>query len=160
VSAGINARALRRSATVLQRSCWSLRRSVAARLLPRRAEPDVRDHVPATTSAATVEKVSPPPPAPATRRALPPRGPMAWEAVGTCCAACVSNTPVPVKNLRRPKIGCLGPLPTKRPSGPLSYTGSEPFLLRISPFSTQNLDLLIRPGPGVTQKYHRSQDRP
>jgi hypothetical protein len=33
-SPGSSARALRRSATVLQRSCWSLRWSVAARLLP------------------------------------------------------------------------------------------------------------------------------
>jgi hypothetical protein len=33
-SPGSSARALRRSATVLQRSSWSLRRSVAARLLP------------------------------------------------------------------------------------------------------------------------------
>jgi hypothetical protein len=33
-SPGSSARALRRSATVLQRSCWSLRRSVAAGLLP------------------------------------------------------------------------------------------------------------------------------
>ena len=34
VSAGVSARPLQRSATVLQGSCWSLRRSVAARLLP------------------------------------------------------------------------------------------------------------------------------
>jgi hypothetical protein len=43
VSAVVSARALRRSTTILQRSCWSLRRSVAARLLPQRTEPNLRD---------------------------------------------------------------------------------------------------------------------
>src|ERR671915_1184718 len=35
---------LRRSTTILQRSSWSLRQSVAARLLPLRAKPDPRYH--------------------------------------------------------------------------------------------------------------------
>jgi hypothetical protein len=41
-SAGIGARALRRSATIFQRPCWFLRWSVAARLLPK-ARPDLWD---------------------------------------------------------------------------------------------------------------------
>jgi hypothetical protein len=36
VSAGVSAEALRRSITILQWLCWSLRRSVAAHLLPQR----------------------------------------------------------------------------------------------------------------------------
>jgi hypothetical protein len=44
VNEGVIARAIRRSATVLQGSCRSLRRSVAARLLPGQAKPDLRDH--------------------------------------------------------------------------------------------------------------------
>ena len=39
MSTGVSARALRRSTTILQRPCWSLRRSVAARMLPRQAKP-------------------------------------------------------------------------------------------------------------------------
>jgi hypothetical protein len=85
-SPGSSARALRRSATVLQRSSWSLRRSVAACLLPDAPSmtfgPQPGDHL-----SRTVEEASPPPPVPAIRRPRPLGVPMAWKAVATCCPA-------------------------------------------------------------------------
>jgi hypothetical protein len=58
VSAGCSAWDYRRSAAILQRSRWSPRRSVAARLLPQRAKFDLRVNSTTAAFSAAIQGVS------------------------------------------------------------------------------------------------------
>jgi hypothetical protein len=78
-SPGSSARALRRAATVLQRSCWSLRRSVAAHLLPDAPSltfgPQPGDLLSRDRGRGVASAGHPP--------AAPPGVPMIWRAMAT-----------------------------------------------------------------------------
>jgi hypothetical protein len=127
VSVGFSARANRRSATILQRSCWSPRRSVAARLLPRRAKPDLRDHNPnrPLVSSQLRERDGRRPAVPPNRRR--PVVPVAAHARPLRCGPSADRAPVRTARCRTPAgSSAAGPHRRSRPAPPTAPRSTRP----------------------------------